>query len=545
MKKRLLATLLAAALLSLPALSADGAARLDVMTQAVYDELGVPSEGLIWALRAGQFSYLDENGKTVISFDTLQAACGGETVCDVREFREGLAVVYGETRVFYIDKQGKQVFSAEWGHSFSGGAAIGRANGGLVLFDKTGKTQSVTLPPEAERAEHWDCGILFNEGLLPFWVTSGGKELNGYVDTDFKTAIPFQFEDARPFHDGLAPVKKDGKWGFIDKQGAMVIQPQYDDFMAGGADYRVIRDGLAAVKQDGKWGYIDRTGGTVIPFTWEYADQFSEGYAVVGSGGTYGYINKAGDVTVSPQFDDANGFAGAIALTGNDGVYHLRDANGLAFSPVTWRFDATLTAHDAPQTALYQRGGKWGLLKIGGGPLDSADDWAHGHITEALDKGFIPEALQGSYAQPITRGEFVTLAVRWLEYKTGQSAEELTEGRAELTFSDTGDPVILAGARLGITAGVGGGLFGPDMPFDRQQAAVMLRKVMEALGKESSNAEPFGFEDILSAAEWARESIDYVGQTEIMSGVSTAGKIFDPASPFSRQESIVTFNKMR
>jgi hypothetical protein len=550
-KKGFLAVLLAAALLlaALPAVSADGAqTRLDIMTQAVYDELGVLSEGLIWALRDGKFTYLDENGKTAISPETLQAACAGEMVSDVRDFREGLAIIYGQTRVFYIDRQGRQVFSAEWGHNFSGGVAIGHANGGLVLLDPTGKASAVSLPPEAAQAGHWDCGILFSDGLLPFWITKNGTELNGYVDTDFNVAIPFQFEDARPFHNGLAPVKQGGKWGFINKQGSMVIQPQYDDFMADSADYRhqVFRDGLAAVRKDGKWGYIDQTGYTAVPFVWDYADLFSEGYAVVGSGGLYGYIDATGQLAVPAQYDDANGFAGGIALVGDGGVYRFITPGGEPVSSVTWRFEGTLTAPDTPRTALYARDGKWGLLKIGGGPLDSADDWAHSHITEALAKGFIPEELQGSYAQPVTRGEFVTLAVRWLEYKTGKTAGELVKERGgeESTFSDTDDPIILAGASLDITAGVGGGRFGVEQPFSREQAAVMLCKVMEVLGQSTANAEPFAFTDMSAAADWAHNAIDYVGGAGIMDGVSATAKVFDPKGTFSRQQSIIVFNKM-
>ncbi|MGI6028053.1 MAG: WG repeat-containing protein [Candidatus Heteroscillospira sp.] len=40
-------------------------------------------------------------------------------------------------------------------------------------------------------------------------------------------------------------------------------------------------DGLAAVKQDGKWGYIDESGKMAISPRFDYAGQFSEGVAVV------------------------------------------------------------------------------------------------------------------------------------------------------------------------------------------------------------------------------------------------------------------------
>jgi hypothetical protein len=54
-----------------------------------------------------------------------------------------------------------------------------------------------------------------------------------------------------------------------------IVEPQYED-----ADY--FSDGLAAVKKDGKWGYIDEEGKMVIEPQFDYAGTFSEGVAVVG-----------------------------------------------------------------------------------------------------------------------------------------------------------------------------------------------------------------------------------------------------------------------
>jgi hypothetical protein len=52
--------------------------------------------------------------------------------------------------------------------------------------------------------------------------------------------------------EGLAAVSVEGKWGYIDKTGSMVIQPR---------EYRHVdsfKHGLAyLVTKDGKHGYID------------------------------------------------------------------------------------------------------------------------------------------------------------------------------------------------------------------------------------------------------------------------------------------------
>ena len=67
-----------------------------------------------------------------------------------------------------------------------------------------------------------------------------------------------QFSEAYPFREGLAAVRigdsKTGKWGFIDKQGKMVINPQFDHVTFEGT----FSEGLAGVRIGGKWGYISR-----------------------------------------------------------------------------------------------------------------------------------------------------------------------------------------------------------------------------------------------------------------------------------------------
>lgn len=549
MKKGVFVILAAALVMALiPAASADSSqpALLNIMTQPIYDEIGMLSEGLIWARQGGTFSYLDEKGNVAISAEALKEACGD--VYDVRDFHEGYAVIYCEQGTVYIDTQCNVAFTAERGFSFSDSSAVGWSDGSIVAYDNAGREHALTVPSEVLKYDDWDCGVVFREGLLPFWVTSGGSELNGYVNTDLNIVIPFQFEDARPFNGGFAPVKKNGLWGFIDKTGEFVIEPQFEDFLASDAAYShlVFHEGLAAVKKDGKWGYIDSNGTVRVQFIWDSADQFSEGYAVVGSGGKYGYIDTSGQTVIPAQYDDANFFNNNAALVGVNGEYWLIGTDGSRLSQVSWSFDRTVISQSAPWLTLYQRGSKWGIAQIGGDMLDSATEWAKTHIVQALEKGFIPEALQGSYSQPITRGEFVTLAVRWLEYKTGKDYETLVaeHGSKGKTFTDTTDPVILAGANLSITDGVGGGRFGTNDTFNREQAAVMLCKVMEVLGQDTKNAADYGFTDILTASGWSQDSINYVSGGRVMSGISTTGKVFSPKGTFSRQESITTFNKM-
>ena len=54
-------------------------------------------------------------------------------------------------------------------------------------------------------------------------------------------------------------------------------------------------EGLALVKLNGKYGYIDKQGNEVIPLKYDYANNFLEGLALVRLNGKYGYIDKQGN----------------------------------------------------------------------------------------------------------------------------------------------------------------------------------------------------------------------------------------------------------
>ncbi len=93
---------------------------------------------------------------------------------------------------------------------------------------------------------------------------------------------------------GLFSIIRNGKYGFIDKTGQIVINPQFKFAWS-------FSEGLAAVeigdKQailGGKWGYIDKTGKYVINPQFDEAWEFMYGHAMVKIGGKIGTIDKTG-----------------------------------------------------------------------------------------------------------------------------------------------------------------------------------------------------------------------------------------------------------
>ncbi|MBC7795357.1 MAG: WG repeat-containing protein [Pyrinomonadaceae bacterium] len=159
-----------------------------------------------------------------------------------------------------------------------------------------------------------------NEGL--FWIRENGKF--GYINSTGKVVIKPQYETTMGFNEGLAATKLGGKFGFINTKGEWIIKPQFD------FSY-VFMEGLAMVKTNGKHAWIDRKGQIVIPAQdfEEVATGFSEGRLAVKKGGKWGYIDKTGKIVIEPRFEEANKFEGGAAqVVTENHQHHWIDRNG-------------------------------------------------------------------------------------------------------------------------------------------------------------------------------------------------------------------------
>jgi hypothetical protein len=77
-----------------------------------------------------------------------------------------------------------------------------------------------------------------------------------------------------------------------------------------------ITEGMAAVRVDGKYGYLDAAGKVVVEPKYEFTWRFAGGYAAVKYNGKYGFIDKTGKEVVLPVYEDANNFHGNCCYKG-------------------------------------------------------------------------------------------------------------------------------------------------------------------------------------------------------------------------------------
>ncbi|MBQ6991652.1 MAG: WG repeat-containing protein [Clostridia bacterium] len=109
----------------------------------------------------------------------------------------------------------------------------------------------------------------------------------------------YEYEDVG-YHetaDGLIKVIKDGKYGFIDEKGNIIINLEYDNL----ANYFL--EDMIVAKKDGKCGCIDKNENTVINFEYDRIGNFSEGLISAKKGNKIGFLDKQGNIVIDFQYE--------------------------------------------------------------------------------------------------------------------------------------------------------------------------------------------------------------------------------------------------
>lgn len=211
--------------------------------------------------------------------------------------KDGLipAVKESEKKIGFIDKTGK------WKTELPYKYFIGPFNEGLSAFTDTDsklsgffdKNGNISIPATYTSASNFHDGLArVKKDATYFFIT-----------TENKRAFEREFEFAGDFSEGMCAVQQLGQWGFIDKTGAVII-----DFK-NHIGVREFNEGLAAFKQqDGKVGYINKQGDIVIQPIFDNGLSFKNGYAVVEQNGKMGFINTGGKIVIEPKYTRVGNF---------------------------------------------------------------------------------------------------------------------------------------------------------------------------------------------------------------------------------------------
>jgi tetratricopeptide (TPR) repeat protein len=145
----------------------------------------------------------------------------------------------------------------------------------------------------------------FAEGLA--WVSRDQRGGWIAIDRENRVIVPGGFDDAKPFHRGLALVQRGG-WGAIDRQGRVVVQPRYRGFATalvhGGLIDGFTEEGLAIVDAGDRYGVVDREGQLVVAPVHAAVRIHPGAFLIADKFGLWGALNRDGDPMVELKFKD-------------------------------------------------------------------------------------------------------------------------------------------------------------------------------------------------------------------------------------------------
>lgn len=133
-----------------------------------------------------------------------------------------------------------------------------------------------------------------------FAVSVNGKI--GFVDKAGAMVIEPKYEIARDLSDGLAAMLLNGKWGYIDETGKEIISPRYE------REPGRFSDGLAPVAIERRRAFIDKSG-MIKTLLYEDVRPFSEGLAPVKIDSYWGFIDTKGTIVVKPEYTEVTEFS--------------------------------------------------------------------------------------------------------------------------------------------------------------------------------------------------------------------------------------------
>jgi hypothetical protein len=144
------------------------------------------------------------------------------------------------------------------------------------------------------------------------------------------TTVPVLKTDLHEFAGALYPIKKDGKWGYLNNRMEMVLPARFlhgEDFSEGLA---AVSDYVNEAGENTKelYGCIDSTGKLIVDYKYDKIFPFSDGLAAVVKDGKYGYINKAGMELIAAQYEDGSSFSEGLAVVKRNGKNGFIDRSG-------------------------------------------------------------------------------------------------------------------------------------------------------------------------------------------------------------------------
>ena len=162
----------------------------------------------------------------------------------------------------------------------------------------------------------------------------------------------YEYMPVLEFVDGKAKIKKDHRWGFVNKKGQEIIKTKYchvSDF----------NNGMAIVYNELKGAVINSEGKIVIPFSYDHMEfSFQDQYIKAKIKDKWGYIDRKGDIIIPIEYDDIGEFSENVVSVCKNRKWGFRDNKNKSITPM--RYDDA--AFFSEGLAAVEKNDKWGYV---------------------------------------------------------------------------------------------------------------------------------------------------------------------------------------
>lgn len=237
--------------------------------------------------------YFLSRGEGITTFENVNGQLIYSTINKI-EFKNGLLWEYkNDGSIIKIDLKGKLL---------------------IAKFDITG-------------TDYEEIKFMFDD-----WVAVKLNGKYGFFDTKLGIIrISTRYEDVGQFNlrNRLIPVKILGKWGAVNKNEKLVIQPNYDSI------YSFVDD-VAITKLNNYYGLINDKGEILLDNKFEQLTKLDNGRYLSKLNGKFGLINQNGKVIITHKYDGLEDTSNGYVIVRLGNKFGLTTLNGVNTIPLIY-----------------------------------------------------------------------------------------------------------------------------------------------------------------------------------------------------------------
>ncbi|MTI31508.1 WG repeat-containing protein, partial [Xanthovirga aplysinae] len=301
---------------------------------------------------------------------------------EIKPFHGDFALIHQKGKKGIINKNGKEIISAQYKELVFKGEGKVEAMSfleweildqtaqkkGVLFFDQiqpiapnlykasTGKNQMLITPTNQfiSEVQGLEIGALTDGYLL---VQEAGKY--GLMDENGKMALPTDFDSLKIKRDFFFVKKREGKeakWVILNKKGKRINPLNYENIG------HLQENGLYPVQRNKRWGYVNEQGIEIIPCKYDSIFDFKGGRAKVFYHDGYGLIDEEGNWKSRPFFEN-------ILLLDHENSIQIRKGESLLVDKegrVLYKSENILKRKDGKSVIEIDSQGKMGLINSWG-----------------------------------------------------------------------------------------------------------------------------------------------------------------------------------